>query len=170
MDLEKGLMDAGYELFLDRSRLKSTFIAADILEDVSTSKDSEGHGQLEQLKGEFDIIFAGSFFHLFDWTQQVEIAKKCVGFLKDKPGSMIFGHMLGHIEPDHYPKVLSPGEVYGHDAGSWTRMWEEVGEVTGSMWRVEAALGEESAPAAFTKQGKWGDPGRRFMKFAVYRE
>lgn len=173
LDLEAGLIDAGYDLFLDRGRLKSSFVTADVLGDTSASQPGDYgnlNDQISQLTGNFNIIFAGSFFFLFNWSEQLKIAKKCTQLLKQEPGSLIFGHMLGHIEPDHYPKVLSPGEVYGHDTGSWRRMWEEVGDATGSKWRVEAELGEESAPAAFTKEGKWGDPGRRFMTFAVWRE
>ncbi|MCJ1306725.1 hypothetical protein MMC25_000368 [Agyrium rufum] len=161
LDLSGGLIDAGYDLFLDKDTLRSKFITADILKDSAPT---------EALEDQIDLVFASSFFHVFDWDQQMIISKRLVGFLRKKPGSEIFGHHLGHISPDSYPLGLQAGNVYGHDASSLQRMWDRVGKETGSSWKVEATLESTGAPVGFTKEGKWGDPGRQFMKFAVIRQ
>src|SRR5207253_3242808 len=66
-DREQSFMDIGYELFLDKSTSKITFIAADIL-----NPDSD----LKQLNGQIDIIHAASFLHLFDWDECVQACRQ----------------------------------------------------------------------------------------------
>lgn len=165
LDLEAGLMDAGYDLFRDRGTLRSTFIAADILDDSSSSSP-----ELRGLDGQIDIVFAGSFFHVFDWDAQLRISKRLARLMRKVPGSLVFGHHLGHVAPDTYPLGLGAGSVYAHDEGSLQRMWTQVGLETESKWRVEAELEGTGKPVGFTKEGKWGDPGRRYMRFVVRRE
>ena len=165
LDLKAGLMDAGYDLFQDRDSLLSTFIAADILDDSSSSSP-----ELRELDGQIDIVFAGSFFHVFDWDAQMRISKRLARLMRSVPGSLVFGHHLGHAAPDTYPLGLGAGSVYAHDEGSLQRMWTQVGLETESKWRVEAELEGTGKPVGFTKEGKWGDPGRRYMRFVVWRE
>ena len=90
-------MERGYDLFLDRGRLKSTFFKADLL------RDSDA---LDKLECKFDIVFAAAIFHLFDWDKQMKIARQCVKLLCKKPRSSPRGHHLGHIEPGHHPSVF----------------------------------------------------------------
>lgn len=85
---------------------------------------------LEKLTGRVDIIYASAFFHLFEREAQVTVAKRMVSFLKPKnPGAMIFGRNGG-------PKIAG-WEKYVLDPESWRRMWDEVGEATGTSWRTE---------------------------------
>ena len=154
-------MDCGYDLFLDRETLKSTFVEADILQDSDT---------LNKLEGKFDIIFAASVFHLFDWEKQMRVARQCVRFLREKPGSLVLGHHLGHIEPGRYPLGFDAGEVYGQDETSWQRMWNLVGEETHSKWKCESRMEDTLRPTAFRRDGGWGDEGRKLMNFTVVRE
>ena len=65
-------MNAGYDLFLDRDTLRSKFFVADIFRQDSMD--------MAALEGRVDLIFAGSFFHLFDWDQQVAVAKAIVNY------------------------------------------------------------------------------------------
>ena len=155
-------MDVGYDLFQDRDRLRSTFVAADILDESSP--------ELRGLDGNIDIVFAGSFFHVFDWDAQMRISKRLALLMRSVPGSLVFGHHLGHVAPDTYPLGLGAGSVYAHDKGSLQQMWTQVGLETGSKWRVEAELEGTGKLVGCTKEGKWGDPGRRYMRFVVRRE
>ncbi len=62
-DLRPEFFELGYKLFRDKDTLKSKFIAADIFDPSSA---------LSSLYGNIDIIYAGSFLHLFGYAEQVE--------------------------------------------------------------------------------------------------
>ena len=57
LHLNQGLINTDHDIFLDRRRLQSTFVKADVLQNSHT---------LARLEGTFDMILAGSLFHLFD--------------------------------------------------------------------------------------------------------
>ena len=73
-------MDMGWDLFRDCDSLRSTFIAADILNDSSSSCP-----KLRELDGQIDIVFAGSFC-VFGWDAQMRISKRLVGLMRSVPG------------------------------------------------------------------------------------
>lgn len=52
-----------------------------------------------------------------------------VAFLTDSPHAMVFGRNEG-------PKIAG-WEKYVLDAEGWQRLWDEVGDVTGTSWRTE---------------------------------
>lgn len=142
-DLQSQFLDIGYELFHDKSKNKGTYIAGDMLQ--------EDDPRLGILHGRIDIIYASAFFHLFERDGQLKIAKQMVNFLKsDNPKTMIFGRQGG-------PKV--PGwEKYLLDSESWQRLWDEVGEATGTRWRAEMDLEDDKTYSDWIK-----------ASFAVYR-
>jgi SAM-dependent methyltransferase len=72
-DLKKDFWEIGYDLFLDKSSLKTKFIEADIF-------DAESN--LKELDGKLDIVHAASFLHLFDWDGQIKAAKRLIELLK----------------------------------------------------------------------------------------
>ncbi|KAI1125128.1 hypothetical protein F5Y10DRAFT_13554 [Nemania abortiva] len=121
-DLQARFLDFGYDLFRDRDSTRATFVAGDMLQ--------ENDPGLEELRGKFDIIYASAFFHLFEREDQLKAAKRTVGFLKPhSQNALIFGCNGG-------PKI--PGwEKYVLDEESWGRMWDEVGEATGTSWKTE---------------------------------
>lgn len=161
-DLNGGLIAAGFDLFLDRETLRSKFFVADICQPDGTD--------MAALEGQLNMVFAGSFFHLFDWDTQSAVAKTLVGILQARPNSMIFGHHLGNVHAGMYPYGLSPsGSIFKHDVASFQQLWKQVGEATGTHWRVEATL-ELMQPAGFDREGKWGDQDGRLMRFCVRRE
>lgn len=160
-DAMRGLADAGYDLFQDRSRLPNAILIADIF---ATEPPT-----LAGPEGEVDMVFAGSIFHLFDWQQQAAIAERIVKHLQTRTGSLVFGHHLGHLHAGNYPYGLdSSSTIFKHDEQSFQRLWQQVGEATETSWKVEATL-EIMAPAGFNKDGKWGDPDGRLMRFAAER-
>lgn len=162
-DLHAGLMEAGYSLFLDRPSLCSVFVAADIFDSTLTSP-------LAQLHGRIDIVYAGSFLHLFDWESQVAVAKRLVTLLRPRKGALVTGRQLGHVSAGSYPLGIdASGTMFRHDVASFERLWQVVGDETGSTWRVDALL-EPAKPAGFTKAGEWGDPDGRLLKFSVLRD
>ncbi len=151
-------MELGYDLFRDKDKLKSQFIAAGIFDEDS---------DLKLLDGKIDIIHTGSFFHLFTWDEQVQIAKRVVRLLKPKPNSMVIGRQFGNVKPGEYPRRSGKGTRYRHDVASWERMWEQVGNETGTKWKVEASLVEMKQKEDFKHLY---DNGARRLRFLVRRE
>ena len=95
------------------------------------------------LQDRINIIFAGSFFRLFDWDDdQVVVSKRAVAMLEAEEGSLIFGFQVGRLNPGsaanpHVPK----GRMYFHNPEIFRRLWEVVGEETGTAWKsVHLAL------------------------------
>jgi len=74
-DLNPEFFDLGYKLFRDKDTLTSKFIAADIFDPGS---------ELHELDGKIDILYAGSFLHLFSYEGQINACKAIVKLLRDK--------------------------------------------------------------------------------------
>ncbi|KAF2686996.1 hypothetical protein K458DRAFT_363448 [Lentithecium fluviatile CBS 122367] len=158
-DREKAFMDIGYDLFLDKDTLKTTFIGADIFDAESDLKD---------LAGKIDIIHTAFFFHLWDLEGQTQAVRRVVQLFKDKVGSLLVGRQLGNIKGGTSEKGR-----FRHDAESFAQMWKKVGEEMGMEWKVDAWLGEEDLWAKTQKEGLgdvgWVPPGSRVLNFTVRR-
>ncbi|KAF2269864.1 hypothetical protein CC78DRAFT_453044 [Lojkania enalia] len=162
-DLSKEFMDIGYELFLDKPTLKTTFIAADAL-----NPDSD----LKQLNGKIDIINTASFFHLFEWDDQVKVAKMVVNLLKPKPGGMLVGRQIGNVDPGHVPSSNSEKQRFRQNPESWAKLWKQVGDETGTSWEVHAKLDDEDLVKKAEQAGlkvNFIPPGSRWLGFTVRR-
>src|SRR3954465_15997448 len=119
-------MEIGYDLFFDKSTLKSQFIAGDAL-----GPDSD----LKQLDGKIDIVHAASFLHLFNWEEQVQVCKGLVKLFKPKPGCLLIGRQIGNVNPgEHGRRIDSKRTRYRHNGESFAKMWKEVGDETGTKW------------------------------------
>lgn len=70
-DLFGGFWELGFELFRDGKRMREVRFAA----------GSVFEGVVEGLLGErgVDVVFAGSFLHLFDWEGQKGVLRRVVG-------------------------------------------------------------------------------------------
>ena len=161
VDVDQKFLDLGYELFLDKSSLKSTFLAVDVL-------GPDGEKELESVKGRIDVVWTSSFLHLFNWDRQILAATRIVYLLKRQPGSLVLGRQLGSVKPGPYDVMKDGRWQYRHDVETFKRFWEEVGTKTGTKWRVEASLDEVDFGYAQNKD--WGDPDMRRLLFAVYVE
>ena len=160
-DLRPEFFDLGYKLFRDKETLKSKFIAADIFHQSS---------DLTSLYGNIDIIYAGSFLHLFDYAKQVEVCKQIVKLLKDKKGSMLMGRQVGNLEAgEKVHETSKRGTMFRHNEESFRKMWDEVGELTGTKWRVETQLikfGESYMKERVDAHGL----NMRLLRFSIFRE
>ncbi|KAF1967866.1 hypothetical protein BU23DRAFT_583613 [Bimuria novae-zelandiae CBS 107.79] len=163
-DLEKNFIDIGYDLFLDRSTLKTTFIPADIFDEDSG---------LKQVEGEIDIVHAAAFLHLFDEGGVRNACKRIVKILKSKPGSLFIGGHIGNIESgDYVGSVDKNRKKFRHNPQSFKEMWIKVGEETGTRWDVDAHLKDEDLFARAEKMGleaTFIPPGSKWLSFAVRR-
>ncbi|KAK1767601.1 hypothetical protein QBC33DRAFT_569922 [Phialemonium atrogriseum] len=157
-DLVPAFIDIGFELFRDRDRFPpGAFVAADLLK-----PDDAGAAALD---GKVTLVHASNFFHLFPWEQQVQAAVRMVRFLKaGTTDAAIFGAQIGCPQPGEIKALMGAGTRFAHDPESLQKMWDEVGERTGTKWRVEAGwVGE--LPFQIP-----GFPEEiRYLKFAVYQ-
>jgi len=157
-DLDPDFIELGFELFGDRDRFPpGAFVAADML-----APDDAGAATLH---GKVTLVHASNFFHLFSREQQVQAAVRITRFLK--PGTtdaVIFGGQLGSLEPGGMKSAQSGNTLYGHDPQSLQTLWDEVGELTGTRWRVEA---EFLGKLSFSIPGL--PENVQYLKFAIYQ-
>jgi hypothetical protein len=132
-DLWGDFFSVGYELFKDKDKLQTNFVAADVFEDSSPLTD---------LAGKMNIIYTGAFFHLFSLEDQEKIALRVVQLLVPQPGALIVGRQSGSEVSGEFAKSgdKSGRKHFRHNAQSWKELWDRVGERTGSRWLVEADL------------------------------
>jgi hypothetical protein len=157
-ELEAPFIEMGYELFRDRETFKAQFMVADIF-DMSADRP------LSELEGKMDIVHVGLFLHLFDWPDQVAACERIVSILKPEAGVLVLGQQMGTTAPgrvNHGHKIL-----FKHDAATFEKLWAEVGEKTGTRWKVTANLDEGLG----IKEGKrkWDGGEARRLIFEVER-
>ncbi|UKZ87038.1 uncharacterized protein TrAFT101_002851 [Trichoderma asperellum] len=135
LDSSSQLISSGYDLFQDRSSLGARFTIGDI-----TDPDDL---RLDELNGHISIIHAGSFFHLFSWKQQLYIGKRLVGFLQPEiRNAFIYGRHVG-VTSTHKPEK-DDSSPYLHNQESFQRLWDEIGELTRTKWKVEVEQSGEN--------------------------
>jgi len=160
-DLRPEFFDLGYKLFRDKESLNSTFIAADIFDESSA---------LSSLDGNIDIIYAGSFLHLFGYDDQVKVCKRIVKLLRDKKGSLLLGRQVGDVVASETVHNTNKNlNMFRHNSESFKKMWEEVGEATGTKWRVESEMMVPEG-SYIKERGEAHGPSVRRIRFSVFRE
>lgn len=132
-DLWGGFLSMGYELFKDKGRLQTTFIAADIFDDNSP---------LAKLSGQMNIIYVGDFLHLFNLEEQEDISIRIAHLLAPQPGSLIIGRQSGSETAGEYSRLgdTSGRRHFQHNPQSWKQLWQRVGDKTGSRWSADVDL------------------------------
>lgn len=137
--------------------------------------DEDSASPFKEYEGKFDIIHAASFFHLFDWEDQVRLGRRVVKLLKPVKGSVVFGRQRGNVSAGEYEhRTNEKGTMFRHNEDSWRSMWELIGEKTGTAWEVKGWL-EISEDFGRRQEGEGErdadrlDPGDRKLMFEVTR-
>ncbi|KAK8057136.1 hypothetical protein PG996_011073 [Apiospora saccharicola] len=139
-DLERPFIEAGFELFRDREAAfgrGATLVVGDAL----AEGQGEGDPALEVLDGKISIVHASAFFHLFTGGE----AGRAVLSRGRREGrgregaAMIFGRQVASTSPREIQGVRGERRFL-HDGASWQRLWDEVGEATGTRWRTEVEM------------------------------
>lgn len=152
-DLHPEFITIGNELFGDEGR-GPTFVAGDMLDPQSES--------LKPLDGKVTMISAANFFHLFKWDDQVKIGTRLMRFLQ--PGAtdaVIFGRQIGTHNPRQIGSIKT---FYVHNQESFQKLWDEIGEKTGTKWRVEVEVIEE-----LTVDLPIFGKDERYIRFGIYK-
>ena len=122
---------------------------------------------LTELDGKIDIVYAGSFLHLFGYAGQFKVCERIVKLLKPVKGSMVAGRQAGYVVAgERVYRANFQEKMFRHNVESFEKMWEEVGEKTGTKWRVEAEIQKMEEREGYVQ---W-DPDKRALKFTVFRE
>ncbi|KAB8262627.1 hypothetical protein BDV32DRAFT_147175 [Aspergillus pseudonomiae] len=173
-ELNATFLDLGFELFRDRDTIKSTFYTANIF-------DENDKLRAERLDS-FEIIHTGSFLHLFSWDGQKKAALALLKLLKRQKGSLIVGRQHGSTtakEVQNYLyKPTKENEANGrlatffnHDAESFQRLWDEIGEETGLKFEVRTEWGTwgsaNGMDPAYYNLWSWEDKETLRFKFWV---
>ncbi|EFX01669.1 hypothetical protein CMQ_8135 [Grosmannia clavigera kw1407] len=137
-DLRPEFIELGYELFQDRSALPaSTFVTGDIF----AASSPDGNDSLARLDGRFGILHTASFFHLFDWDDQVRIGERIVRFFRpDVREPLVLGRQVGNRHAQAIENMSRTGEIYRYNPASMQRLWDEIGARTGTRWSVAATM------------------------------
>lgn len=168
-DLSRVYLELGYELFNDGDRMRGQFMVADIFKLDEEPRDD--HAELNALKGDIDIIYASSFFHLFSRAGQIKLGTILVSILRPMPGSLLVGRQAGTIKAgERTEAALDGGPQFRHDVESFRQMWVEIGELTGTKWRMEGSLDQaEMGPEARKAEDREVDEHDRRLLFEVRR-
>lgn len=128
-------------MFQDRDRFQARFVVGDVLNSSAS---------LEPLDGQFDIIHASSFLHLFGWDDQVRIGTRLVRFFKPESATaMIVGRQVGLYEApsleawreqEQASRAEGKSKNFHHDLKSWQLLWDEIGAQTGTKWEVSGEM------------------------------
>ncbi|KAL9002048.1 MAG: hypothetical protein Q9188_005005 [Gyalolechia gomerana] len=187
LDVEKGFIDLGYDLFQDRATLKSQFLVEDLLRtDHGEGSDIDGDNlpgtastlstpaliPLASLYSRVSIIAANSIFHLYNYSDQLRLAKRVLQLLSPEPGSLILGRQVGSSPPGEYSALDNRGTRYSHDIASFRSFWDQVAEEIGDgcKFRVEAVLDDEELGDNKNQEQSWSGPNIRTLRFGVWRE
>lgn len=82
------------------------------------------------MTGKIDIAYAATFFHVFERSNQVRLAKGIVRFLRtESPLAVVFGRKGG--------TKVEGWEKYILDEENFRGMWDEVGEAMETKWSVK---------------------------------
>ncbi|KAL2045828.1 hypothetical protein ABVK25_012033 [Lepraria finkii] len=135
-DLEPGFVEIGYELFRDKGRFGAHMLSGDLLADPKAPEAE----QLKLLERSMDVVHVASVLHSWGWDDMICVAKRLVGFTRPKPGSMIVGNQMGSLNAGEYPMPTGKAFNYRHNVETMERFWKQVGEETGSEWKVESGL------------------------------
>ncbi|KAK5996777.1 Asnovolin E/Chermesin D methyltransferase nvfJ [Cladobotryum mycophilum] len=158
-DLEAPFLELGYELFGDRNRLKATFTPGDVF----------AVDFLPQYHGKVDIIYLGSFLHLFNEEQQKTIARQLKKLLRPRKGSVVFGRHLGADKGGSFKMESIGWDLYRHDPQTITALFQNShGSDDVDEWEVKSTLSRyESANWDDDRRGWQGDGTKQMMFIAT---
>jgi hypothetical protein len=122
--LRAEFFELGYDLFKDKGNLKSTLFKADIFD--------EDNVDMKRLEGDIDIIYAGSFLHLYGWDDQIKICKTLSRLMK-KEGTVLMGRQSGGkvVKEVTFP-LHEENKMFVHNTESFRKMWDKASEATGT--------------------------------------
>jgi SAM-dependent methyltransferase len=162
-ELNSDFITLGYDLFKDKETAEFRMITANILDDVASLNAS-----LAEFRGRLSVVQLGMILHLFTWEEQLAVFQNTIQLLKPEPGTLIIGQATGNLEcgpsgRGHDPKRMT----WRHNVESFEKLVKEVGDATGTNWKVTAEL--DKGLSVFDGKRSWDDPKTRRLLFEAER-
>ena len=120
--------DLGFEFFNDREKFNIQFIEADILNPTDT---------LTALYGKIDVVLVSHLLHQWGWDTQIRACKQFCNL--SQPGSLIVGYQTGTNNIEKRSE-WNKTRFFMHDPESFKRLWDQVGQETGTQWQGQAEI------------------------------
>lgn len=161
-DLSQDLMNCGYDYFLDKASLESQFFTGNLL--------SGNDPNFKKMEGTFDVIYATCLYHLWSWDVQLKASIATAKLCKPEAGAVVFGWQVGASPAKEITRNLGKTRadhttMFRHDEASLRKLWDLVGEGTGTKWTVEATNG---VPAWIPKEYKGPLKGSRTANIVTF--
>lgn len=160
LDIEGALMEQGYELFRDRQTLPSRFVVADVFKGTS-----QGGEWADMEKRGVDVVHCSAFFHLFPLEDQARAARQIAKLVKT--GGVILGRQIGSVKPGDLTAIQAGSSSYRHSVETFAALWRDVGEATGTQWKVEGTM--DTVGINFNSPRDIEDENSRRLLFSVTR-
>ncbi|OJJ70222.1 hypothetical protein ASPBRDRAFT_129693, partial [Aspergillus brasiliensis CBS 101740] len=144
LDISDVFIDLGFDLFKDRTTLKSTFLVEDLLRPSP---------KLDQFTGRIHLINSGYFLHLWDWNGQISVAKRMIDLLALQEDDLITGVQFGREDAGLWEVLTLKYSIFLHNPASFAKMWRRIGEETGTRWLVWSRTECEKSLAQMTPNG-----------------
>ena len=109
---------------------------------LSARPDLKSITCLTPLQGHVSALFSVAFFHLFDESEQRQIAHKFASLVSPLPGSIIYGAQRGSPVKGLMNRTViggQPSQRFIHSPDSWKELWDGGVFEKGTV-RVEAEL------------------------------
>ncbi|KAK9770543.1 hypothetical protein SCAR479_12814 [Seiridium cardinale] len=156
VDSEDRYIELGYELFKDRGTLQSKFYTQSVFDEDF----------LPEWCGRVDIIYVGSFLHLFNFEKQQEILAQLVRVLRKRPGAMVFGRHLGAEQGGEFHMRSLGWDVYRHSEETMRKLWADVPE---GQWNVSAEITRYESKGWDNDRRGWQGDDTQQMTFVATR-
>lgn len=157
LDLNPELWELGFDLFRDRKSMKARFIKANVLDFSS---------ELNELKGQVDIIFMCQFLHLFDWEKQTKVLRTIAEL--SRPGTRLMGYQIGRVKSEECSRPW--GTMFYHNVDSFKKLWRNVEIETGITWTVDVAMVDLKEWGMEKEDYEWMSANSRGLNFVVIRQ
>ncbi|KAF2234676.1 hypothetical protein EV356DRAFT_501601 [Viridothelium virens] len=204
LDRDSRFIELSFDLFLDKESLRSRFVAADLMAGSTENADDDRKDEtqnganeqdtrnpsyyaapsgtfssrfvpMESLYGQMSVVVVNSFFHLYNYDEQKELAKRVVRFLRPQSGSLILGRQVGSSQPGHFDSISdknSGAKRYAHNIKSLRDFWNEVADEIGGgcKFRLEATMDFEELGRNLSQGQSWAEPNIARLLFGVWWE
>lgn len=159
-DIESSFIQLGFDLFLDREHFQGKIIPGDVF---SPQFLSEYHGKI-------DIIYLGSFLHLFSEAKQRRVVDQLNLLLSPKSGSMVFGRHLGAEVGGPFRMESIGWDLYRHDPETLQNLFCSGGNAPeGTQWKVTSSLTRYESTNWDESRRGWQGDGTKQMMFSAFR-
>lgn len=162
-DLYGNFFDIGYDLFRDKTSIKTTFIIADIFLNQNLIP--------ERINGTLDIVWTSNVLHLFSWDKQIAALTMMLKLLTESSDPLIAGRFMGHAISGVHKFGFGGKEEsqYRHNGESFKKLFQTACDELGQVWEVDVEAPEWTETLKFKSKEKLVSTWTLEIKFVARR-